>query len=156
MCRFNPFRHTCVNLHIWEKDGIIDTFFFCFMQRYIWDMYFFKVSFSKAEYIHMFYYFLLSPEILLRSANTGVEHIRFKEKGTVEVWILTLHVFLYLGKCILFFSILWLCGKLVLEAQGEVCPFLLSPLCVNWERKLPVVEDILTACIYFLTYLANT
>lgn len=111
MCRFNPFRHTCVNLHIWEKDGIIDTFFFCFMQRYIWDMYFFKVSFSKAEYIHMFYYFLLSPEILLRSANTGVEHIRFKEKGTVEVWILTLLVFLYLGKCILFFSILWLCGK---------------------------------------------
>lgn len=33
----------------------------------------------------MFYYFLLSPEILLRSANTSVEHIRFKEKGTVEV-----------------------------------------------------------------------
>lgn len=55
------------------------------MQQYIWDMYFFKVSFSKAEYIHMFYYFLLSPEILLRSANTGVEHVRFKEKGTVEV-----------------------------------------------------------------------
>lgn len=55
------------------------------MQQYIWDMYFFKVSFSKAEYIHMFYYFLLSPEILLRSANTGVEQgLRKKEQLRCE------------------------------------------------------------------------
>lgn len=30
------------------------------------------------------------------------------------------------------FVALW---QKVLEAQGEVCPFLLSPLCVNWERE---------------------
>lgn len=34
------------------------------------------------------------------------------------------------------FVALW---QKVVDAQGEVCPFLLSPLCVNWERKLPVV-----------------
>lgn len=48
-------------------------------------MYFFKVFFLKVEYIYKFYYFLLLFEILFRSVNIGVEYIRFKEKGIVEV-----------------------------------------------------------------------